>query len=172
MNKNKIMLIWWSFFIALIAAVYTAIYTLLPINPGLMWTSFIILPIWFSSNATPKDVPGFSICGVIGFVWGIICLKLFGLLSGLGAVLASGLGILIIIFVICLVHIALFAGNKVFGVASLALGSFTICLAVGGTEPVVVCISIVAGVLMSCLMGLTGGLSAKLAGLGKEDEKK
>ena len=95
MTKELKQLLWWSFFISVIAVVYAVLYNLLPIPNPALWCSYVSLPIFFTGGGDLKDIPSLSICAVCGFLWGIVCLWIMGLTSGMNSFVSLSIGVVI-----------------------------------------------------------------------------
>ena len=174
MTKELKMLLWWSFFIAVYATVYAIVFNLAGLNdPPIMWASYVPLALFFMSGAQLKDIPGQTICTVMGFFWGVFCLWMIPLFGG--GYVGLGLGVFISVLACCVVHFA-YGSNTIIRYTPTCFGGFAVCFAVGGGsdifaaavgQPTAVgtCIAMVLGLALGVLMAIAGGWAKKIAGI-------
>jgi len=94
----------WCVLIALLTGLYTLVYFLIPplANAGVVYATFIALPIFFISGAGPKDLPNFIVSNITGVVWGLMYVFLdyfMGVNLGLSAALGAQGGTIVLAFV-------------------------------------------------------------------------
>lgn len=170
MSKQTKMLVWWSFFIAVLATIYALIYTMLPFKEPAMWTTYMTVAVLFLCNGDLKKIPCIGVCAFAGYGWGMFCLWICGLTFHLGAYPSLGIGVFISVLACCLAHLVFGAKYSLISSTPMAFITFAVCFAVNGTNAATICLTLLFGLILGALMVISGSWSAKLAGLNKEEE--
>lgn len=164
MSKELKMLMWFSLFVGILAALYGLLYAFLPIKEPVMWVSFVTLSMFFMAGSNVKDIPKHSVNAVAGYFWGVFCLWLIALGSTWGMYPSLFFGVFVSVFLCCAVHMGFFR-NTILGCCPMAFAGFCVCFAVGGTNMIAVNASLVAGFLLGGIMAYSGKLANKLSGI-------
>lgn len=104
--KSKLMFNW-GIWMGLVMAIYALLYTLSPLNShGVMWATFIAMPIFLAGGGKKKNIITNTVCGVLGVVWGVIFIKAGEMLqnAGISAAVTNFLVTLIVTIVCVWVH--------------------------------------------------------------------
>lgn len=65
--------VYWSIWIGVFTGLYVLLYLLSPLAKyGIIWITFIALPIFFNGGALRKDYIPQMICSCIGVLWGVV----------------------------------------------------------------------------------------------------
>jgi hypothetical protein len=164
MSKELKMLLWWSFFISVLATLYALVYVRIPIKRPVMWSTYVPLAIFFASGGNLKEIPGFALSAAAGFLWGIVCLWIMGLTAGLGSDLSLAAGVFLSVMGCCALHMG-FARKTLINKCPMAFGGFAVCFATGGENGIAACLTMAAGLVLGGAMAYTGKWANKLAGL-------
>lgn len=149
----------WSAWIAVFTAIYCVLYVLSPLGKyGLMWATFVALPIYFITGAPRKEFWNFFLCYPIGVGWGIVYLWLIDVLSGvMEPNLGFTLGVLIVTFVLVAIHLA-FLRNTPLNKVPAVFGGISTCFSTGGTNAVPLIITLLLGCSLAVLLAYGGEL--------------
>lgn len=150
----------WSFSIwmAVTTAIYSLIYLLSPLGGyGLMWMTFVALPIFFTAGAKPKEIPNYLCSMAAGLVWGVINLEFIGLLTGLGlsGALANAADLLILTIVSVGLHLA-HLDRTWFNKVPMIFGGLAMTFSQGGKNLPVIAITLACGILLAAVYGIGG----------------
>lgn len=155
----------WSIWIALIAGVYTALYLASPLSQyGVVWATFVALPIFFTSGGETKEIPNYLASNVAGVAWAMVDFWLAGLLAPLiGGAVANGIACFVVTTLLCAIHFVPTAKTW-FNKPACMFGGFASAFGVGspfgGTaswaQIGVLCVTLMFGVILVALMN--GGL--------------
>lgn len=148
----------YSIWISLASAVYAAVYLSCPIGAyGLIWMTFVSLPIYFNAGAKAKEFPHYVCSMLAGIVWGIIFLWFVEVLSdlGLSVVIANALNLLIATTVCLVVHMV-WLGDTWVGKVPMIFGALSMMFSQGGENIVPVIVTLFGGLILGVAIS-TGG---------------
>lgn len=136
---------------AVVAAIYAVIYLLSPLGSyGLMWMTFVALPIYFTSGANPKEAPNYICSMLAGLVWGLINIWFTNFLldAGLSAVAANAINLLLMTIVSVGIHLA-FLSKTWFNKVPMMFGGLAMTFSQGGSNISVIAITMTCGILIA-----------------------
>ena len=82
----------WSIWIGVWTGIYVLLYLLSPLGKyGIIWCTFIALPIYFNGGAARKDYVPQMASSCIGVIWGLIMIWGTGLVAGTGVAMSNAL---------------------------------------------------------------------------------
>ncbi len=156
MSKKVIFL--WSLWIGLMVALFAFIYLSSPLaSYGLMWMSFVSMPLYFAAGAELKDLASFCATNIVGLAWGLFYLFLIGVFSSLGlaAPLATAATIMIATPSCCIAHMLVpdkYLVNKL----AAAFGAIACVFSQNGENLFATGATLIAGVIVGllCKVGL------------------
>lgn len=143
----------WAIWIAIVNGLYCGLYAASPLGGnGLIWVTYVAYPIYFLSGAKRKDLASYLSCSILGVIWGLVFLWCINLIVdfNVGGAIATGLGVLIIEFLLIFIHFA-FTGNTIFGVVPAIFGGVAVTFSTGGKDIVVLMATLILGVLLALL---------------------
>ena len=147
----------WCVWIALWTGIYSGVYLLIPplANSGVIFVTFIALPIFFISGANRKEYPNFAIGNVTGVLWGMFYILLINFLSGdavgMDGVLATALVCLVITLVCCAFHMIV-TPNTVFNKLPAMFGGIAAAFSQWGENIIPLMITLVCGTTLALIM--------------------
>ncbi len=101
----------WAIWIGVVGGIYCFIYASIPAlaGKGLMWMTFVAMPIYFNVGAKPEDYVTYVASMLAGVVWGMIYLWTIGCFAEAGVPdnLPTGLGVAVVTIALCIVHFLL-----------------------------------------------------------------
>lgn len=151
MSKKVIVL--WSLWIGLMVAGFAFLYLMSPIaNHGILWMSFVSMPLYFAAGAERKDLASFCATNCVGIVWGLLYLFLIDVFSrcGLAPPLATAATIIIATPSCCIAHMAVpdkYLLNKL----PAAFGAIACVFSQNGQNLVPIALTLLAGVVVALL---------------------
>ncbi len=150
----------WSYalWIALTSCIYALLYLLSPLGSyGLMWMTFVALPIFFTAGAKPKEIPNYFCSMIAGLLWGLINLWFINLLMeyGVSAPAANAADLFIITLPCVGIHMTLL-GKTWFNKVPMIFGGLSMTFSQGGQNMAVIGITLTCGILMAAVFS-TGG---------------
>ena len=150
--------IYYSLWISITTALYAVIYLSSPLgNYGIMWMTFVSLPIFFTAGAKLQELPHYICSMVAGIIWGIINLWFIQLIisQGLGSTWANALNLLLITIVCLVIHFVLL-GETWFGKVPMLFGGLSMTFSQGGKNLLPVGMTLLCGLLLGVVFS-TGG---------------
>jgi hypothetical protein len=155
---NKYM-INWAIWIGGISGIYTFIYTLTPLMQyGVIWMTFVALPIFFNGGAKPEDYVSFLMSIIIGLVWAYIYLWFIEIQVGVGIPggLAMGISVGVVCAVQCALHFIPPLCKTPFRVIPAMFGAISMTFSIGGDldKIIPVGITLLGGATLALLCGL------------------
>lgn len=149
----------WSLWIGLMCGVYTVIYDLTPLGAyGFLWMSFATLPVYFMGGVKTEEFPNYTVSILVAMIWGVIYLWSIGMLVkvGLPPLLASGIGVGVIVALHCAVHLIFTSSPKTYmNILPVMFSVVSLCFfSQGGQNLVASGFSVFGGVVL----GLTCGI--------------
>jgi hypothetical protein len=161
---SKKALTYWSIDIGVLVGIYCLIAVHTPYLQKYMWIAFISLPIYFCAGASLPQFGRHAVGSIAGVLWGLLTFAALGL----GIIADAGLNMLvflsIIVTIVCLVHMVILDDkvmNGLFSGATAVFGGFAAIFSQGMGEWLGVSITLLVGVALGLLMGLSGGAIAK-----------
>lgn len=137
----------WSVWIGLATGVYTALYLISPLAQyGVVYATFIALPIYFISGAKREEYFNFTVSNVTGVAWGWVYFAGIGWLIqvGMGATLSTALACGVITVVCCAFHFIV-TPNTLFNKLPAMFGGIAAAFSTGATKIVPLMITLVLG---------------------------
>jgi hypothetical protein len=166
--SNKV-LIKWSVWMGAFTFVYCFIYVLLPIyKEGIMWMTFVALPIYLNGGAKLKEFPNYFFCMIMGIVWGKICVWS---IAGLTAIMPAGLffdalnmGIACggVTVICCIIHFTV-TGKTWLNIIPMMFGAISMTFSQGGDLKKIpfVFLTLGGGLVLGMICGLGPGILNK-----------
>ena len=151
MSKKAICL--WSLWIGAMVAGFVFVYLVSPLGEyGLLWMSFVSMPLFFAGGAKRSEFLSYSACNCVGVVWGICYLYLIGIFAGLGfsGSLATMFTVCIVTPACCMAHMLTpdrFLLNKL----AATFGAIACVFSQNGTLLIPTAATLVAGVFAGLL---------------------
>lgn len=146
----------WAVWIGLVAGIYVLIYALSPLNAyGVMYASFVALPIFFTAGAAPKEFPNYACSGVMGVIWGEVYLWLITklIVAGMNAAIAMALVVAVCVAVQCAIHFIPTGGTWINKPAAM-FGGIAVTFSTGGAKAIPLAITLVLGAGLAVVCGL------------------
>lgn len=152
----------WSVWMGVFTFIYCFIYVLIsPLyKQGLMWMTFVALPIYLNGGAEKKEYPNYVTSMLCGILWGLLMVWLLGLLSSMYEPLAMGLVCGGVTIICCLVHFILTPNlwcNKI----PMMFGAISMTFSQGGKNIPFIIITLLGGLTLGMICGLGPGLIEK-----------
>lgn len=144
---NNRFLINWSIWIGIATGIYTALYLISPLAQyGVVYATFIALPIYFIAGAKRNEYLNFTLSNVIGVLWGALYIAGITWLSdlGLNTILANALPCGVITIVLCAIHFIL-TPNTFFNKAPAMFAGIAAVFSTGGEKLIPLMITLVLG---------------------------
>ena len=140
----------WSIWIGIWTGIYVVLYLLSPLAKyGIIWCSFIALPIFFNGGAARKDYIPQMVSSCIGVFWGLAMLAVTGWLSGLGVAGSNAVSCGILTTFCCFMMIL---GDKTFvNKVPAMFGGISACFSQGGENVIPIMITLCLGVSLGLL---------------------
>lgn len=147
----------WSIWIGLATGVYTALYLISPLAQyGVVYATFIALPIYFISGAKKEEYFNFTVSNVTGVAWGWLYITAITWLisMGMNSVLSNALCCGIITIVCCAFHFIV-TPNTFFNKLPAMFGGIAAAFSTGATKIIPLMITLVLGSTLAlvCDMG-------------------
>jgi len=147
-NKFKLN---WGIWIGIVTGIYVFLYLNSPLAQyGIIWVTFIALPIFFNGGAQRKDFFAYGVSSILGVVWGLIFLFFIGIFAQvMNENLATALSCLIFTACVCL-HMMVpdkFLFNKV----PAMFGGIAATFSQGGENFIPIMITLVLGDIVAVL---------------------
>lgn len=174
---SKQALIKWSVWMGIFTAIYCFIYVLLPIyKQGLMWMTFVALPIYLNGGAQKKEFPNYFFSMIAGIAWGLIYLWCINTLTGLGMNEALTMGLVCggVTIICCIIHFVVTPNiwiNKI----PMMFGAISMTFSQGGKNLPYIFLTLGGGLLLGMICGLGPSLfdkRNKLKEVGSEEVAK
>lgn len=155
--KSKFM-VNWAIWIGLIVGIFVVLYSLTPLlSYGVMWSSFVVLAIYFTAGAEAKEFPNYAVSSVLGVAWAVFYLWAIGKLldAGLNVAAAQGIAVGVICAVQCTIHFIPPLSKTWFNKPTAMFGGIAVTFSQGGQNLVPIAITLCLGcfVCMLCAMG-------------------
>lgn len=161
----------WSIWIGLVTAIYCLIYvSISPLaSKGVVWCTFVALPIFFTSGAQKNEIPNYIISCIVGVIWGWVFV--YVLTWSASYIPFDNVNNMVVCgtltIICCAIHFCLtektFA-NKV----NMMFGAIACTLSQGGSNLIPIMITMIGGILLAyiCVSGQNlidenGNLSVK-----------
>lgn len=156
MSKKTTLL--WAGWIGLATAIYVLLYLFSPLGKyGIIWITFIALPIYFNGGAKKEEYVHYVISDLCGVAWGVAMLYLIGILVGMGADASVSTGVIVGILTVACCGIHMFVPNSLFANKVPAIfGGISATFSQGGENLMVVAITLILGTTLAliCQEGL------------------
>lgn len=150
---NKRFLFNWTIWISLVAAIYTYLYAISPLEKyGVVFATFVALPIYFISGAKLEEYPNFTISYITGVLWGMVFLWCITALINFGINVA--LSQAIVIFVVstaCIGFHFIVTANTLFNKLPAMFGGIAVTFSQGGKNIVPIMITLVLGTTLALI---------------------
>lgn len=155
--SNRVIVLW-SLWIGLMVALFALVYLASPLGAyGIMWMSFVSMPLYFAAGAELKDMASFSATNCLGIVWGLFYLLLIGIFSGWGlsGPWATACTIMIATPSCCIFHM-LIPDKFLFNKLAAAFGAIACTFSTNGEMLIPVALTLICGVVVGflCKFGL------------------
>lgn len=99
---NKRFMFMWAVWMGVTAGIYALLYSLTPlIQYGVMWASFVALPIYFSSGGKKEEIINYMCSSPCGVIWGVIFLKTTNLALQYVTVPTANMLATIVVTIVC-----------------------------------------------------------------------
>lgn len=159
----------WALFVGIISGIEAGIYAALPISSPLIWACFIPIPVVFLFGGQWKDVPFHWLNVLIGvFLGGWLAYFLTGVLAPvMGTPLALGIATVVGVTVVQGLTFGFFTkGGPLpwLGRCPMAFIGMIATFGAGGTNYLVLVVSLLIGIVGATLMARSGDLAGKLVG--------
>jgi hypothetical protein len=166
--SNKL-LIKWSVWMGVFTFVYAFIYVLLPIyKEGIMWMTFVALPIYLNGGAKFKEFPNYFCSMIMGIIWGKIYLWC---IAGLAAIFPEGIffealnmGLICggVTIICCIIHFTV-TGKTWLNIIPMMFGAISMTFSQGGDLKKIpyIFLTLGGGVILAMICGLGPGLLDK-----------
>lgn len=148
----------YSIWISVTSGIYALLYLLSPLGKyGLMWMTFVSLPIFFTAGARVSEIPNYLCSMLAGLAWGLINLWFINLLihTGISAAAANALDLLLITIPCVGIHMTIL-GNTWFNKVPMVFGGLSMTFSQGGNQLPVIGITLACGILMAVVFSLGG----------------
>lgn len=148
----------YSIWIAVTSGIYALIYLLTPLGTyGLMWMTFVSLPIFFTAGAKTEEIPNYLCSMLAGIIWGIINLWFINLLinTGISAPAANALDLLLITIPCVGLHMTIL-GKTWLNKVPMVFGGLSMTFSQGGQNVIVIGITLACGILLAVVFSLGG----------------
>lgn len=148
-NRGKIN---WSIWIGVWTGIYVLLYLLSPLGKyGIVWCTFIALPIFFNGGAARKNYIPQMISSIIGVAWGCAMIAVTnGLLHiGVSTVNANALSCGMLTITCCFMMI--FKDRSFINKVPAMFGGISACFSQGGKNIIPICITLCLGVSLGLL---------------------
>lgn len=158
---------YWSIWIGIFTGIYVLLYLLSPLGKyGIIWCTFIALPIYFNGGALRKDYIPQMICSCIGVLWGVVIFAGTNFLSNrfaMGAASSNALSCGFFTITCCMMMI--FKDKTMINKVPAMFGGIAACFSQGAApEKIVpVMITLCLGVTLGLICNEGGPICEKLA---------
>lgn len=100
---NNKFFIKWAVWIGVTSGIYALVYSFSPlINYGVIWATFVALPIYFTSGAKKEEMINYICSAPIGVLWGFIFIKTTGWVTGLNvSVAVANMLVTMVVTIVC-----------------------------------------------------------------------
>lgn len=147
----------WTVWISVWSAIYTFLYLISPLAQyGVVYCTFVGLPIYFLSGAKKEEFLNFAISFVTGVAWGwfyIFCINKLVAATGMSSPLASAI-VILVVTIVCVGFHFIVTPNTVFNKVPAMFGGISMMFSTGGTKVVPVAVTLVFGVCLAYLCNL------------------
>lgn len=155
--------VYWCIWIGVLTAIYVFLYLSSPLAQyGIIWVTFIALPIFFNGGAKREDYVPQMVSSCVGVCWGLIMLWFAGVIGAVGGNLAMALSCGL--FTICSCTFMMLENKHLINKVPAAFGGISSCFSQGGKNWWVIMITLCLGVTLGLLCNEGGPLCAKWAG--------
>jgi hypothetical protein len=154
---NKRYLLNWTLWIAIASAIYVFLYAISPLGKyGVVYGTFVALPIYFTAGAKKEEFWHYSASFVIGVVWALLYLKCmeFLMTNGVGSAVTQTIVVGGLTFICVAIHFVITPKTLVNKIPAM-FGAIATTFSTGGEKPVPIMITLVLGVLLGlvCQLG-------------------
>ena len=140
----------WSIWIGVWTGIYVLLYLLSPLGQyGIIWCTFIALPIYFNGGAARKDYIPQMICSCVGVLWGLAMLAVASALSMTGAAVSNAISCGLLTITCCFMMI--FKDNTMLNKVPAMFGGISACFSQGGQNVIPLMITLCLGVSLGLL---------------------
>lgn len=147
----------WTVWISAWSALYTLLYLISPLGSyGVVYATFVALPIYFLSGAKKEEFFNFAVSFVTGAAWGwlyIVAINWMCKNWGLSGPVSSALAVLVIT-IVCVGFHFIVTPNTVFNKVPAMFGGISVMFSTGGAKVVPVMITLVLGTCLAFLCNL------------------
>ncbi|MCD8370837.1 MAG: DUF1097 domain-containing protein [Clostridiales bacterium] len=157
--------VYWSIWIGIWTGIYVLLYLLSPLaKHGIIWVTFIALPIYFNGGALRKDYIPQMICSCVGVIWGVIMFAgadfmtgAFGLASSGSTALSCG------VFTITCCMMMILKDNSMLNKVPAMFGGISACFSQGAATDKLIplMITLCLGVTLGLICNEGGSLCEK-----------
>lgn len=137
----------WSIWIGVWTGIYVLLYLLSPLGKyGIIWCTFIALPIFFNGGAARKDYIAQMVGSCLGVIWGLIMLGGTSLVSVAGSnAVSCG------VFTITCCFMMIFKDKTLLNKVPAMFGGIAACFSQGGQNVIPLMITLCLGVSLGLL---------------------
>lgn len=153
---SKRMLMMWSVWMGAFTFIYCYIYVMLPIyKEGVMWMTFVALPIYLNGGAKRSEFPNYVCSMVMGILWGLLCLWCITTLAELGVNEALNMGLVcgVVTTICCLVHFIITPKIWV-NIIPMMFGAISMTFSQGGKNLLFIFCTLLGGLILGCVCGM------------------
>ena len=153
----------WPVWIAITSGIYGGLYFLTPLaDYGIMWMSFISLPIFFTAGAKLKELPHYIGSMICGLLWGLANIWFTNVLidAGLSVPLANFINLTLLTLPLVWLHFITLA-KLWFCKVPMVFGALALTFSTGGTNLVPVGITLTAGLCLGVVFASGGAYFQK-----------
>ena len=148
----------YSLWMTITTCIYAFLYISSPLgNYGVMWMTFVALPIFFTSGAKLNEVPHYLCSMIAGLLWGLINLAFVGFLSkaGCSPAVANAINLLVLTIPCVGLHLTVL-GNTWFNKVPMIFGGLAMTFSQGGKNMIPIGITLALGILLGEIYALGG----------------
>lgn len=157
--------VYFSAWIGVWTGIYVILYLLSPLAQyGIIWCTFIALPIYFNGGAQRKDYFPQMICSCVGVLWGVAMLKFAGMIAGVGDAASTAISCGLLTITCCCMMIL--KDSTMLNKVPAMFGGISACFSQGGASDKIIplMITLCLGVSLGLLCNEGAPLCSKWAG--------
>lgn len=140
----------WSIWIGVWTGIYVVLYLLSPLGKyGIIWVTFIALPIFFNGGAQRKDYFAQMISSIIGVLWGLVMIWGADVTAATGPAVSNALSCGVFTILCCFMMI--FKDKTLINKVPAMFGGISACFSQGGKNIIPVMITLCLGVSLGLL---------------------
>lgn len=143
----------WCVWIGLATGVYVALYILSPLNDyGVVYATFVALPIYFISGAKRNEYLNFAVSGVTGVAWGWLYIFAIGWMLSLGiSNIVAQASVCTVLTIVCCAFHFIVTPKTFFNKLPAMFGGIAVAFSTGGTKIIPLMITLVLGTTLALI---------------------